>query len=38
MAAMAPERKNDIISLGARSILSGTLATMMSATVVGMIS
>lgn len=38
MAAMAPERKDDIISLGARSILSGTLATMMSATIVGMIS
>ena len=38
MTTMAPERKNDIISLGARSILSGTLATMMSAAVVGMIS
>jgi concentrative nucleoside transporter, CNT family len=38
MTAMAPERKHDIISLGPRSILSGTLATLMSGTVVGMIS
>lgn len=38
MTTMAPERKNDIISLGPRSILSGTLATMMSAAVVGMIN
>lgn len=38
MTAMAPERKHDIISLGPRSILSGTLATLMSGTVVGMIT
>jgi CNT family concentrative nucleoside transporter len=38
MTTMAPERKNDIISLGARSILSGTLATLMSGAVIGMIS
>ncbi|MEI9899948.1 MAG: nucleoside transporter C-terminal domain-containing protein [Hyphomicrobium sp.] len=38
MTAMAPERKHDIISLGPRSILSGTLATMMSGAVVGMIT
>jgi concentrative nucleoside transporter, CNT family len=38
MTAMAPERKHDIISLGPRSIVSGTLATMMSAAVVGMIT
>jgi CNT family concentrative nucleoside transporter len=37
MTAMAPERKNDIVSLGLRSILSGTLATSMSGAVVGMI-
>jgi CNT family concentrative nucleoside transporter len=38
MTAMAPERKDDITSLGPRSIVSGTLATLMSASVVGMIS
>jgi CNT family concentrative nucleoside transporter len=38
MTAMAPERRHDIISLGPRSIVSGTLATMMSAAVVGVIS
>lgn len=38
MSAMAPERRQDIIALGPRSILSGTLATMMSAAVVGMIT
>jgi CNT family concentrative nucleoside transporter len=38
MSAMAPERRDDIISLGPRSILSGTLATMMSGAVVGMIT
>ncbi len=38
MTAMAPERRHDIISLGPRSIVSGTLATMMSAAVVGVIT
>jgi len=38
MSAMAPERKHEIISLAPRSILSGTLATLMSAAVVGMIT
>jgi CNT family concentrative nucleoside transporter len=38
MTAMAPERKHDIVSLGLRSILSGTLATLMSGAVVGMIT
>jgi len=38
MTAMAPERKHEIISLGPRSILSGTLATLMSGAVVGMIT
>jgi concentrative nucleoside transporter, CNT family len=37
MTAMAPERKRDIVGLGLRSILSGTLATCMSGAVVGMI-
>ncbi len=37
MSAMAPERRPEIISLGQRSIISGTLATLMSGAVVGMI-
>jgi CNT family concentrative nucleoside transporter len=37
MTAMAPERKRDIVSLGLRSIVSGTLATCMSGAVVGML-
>ena len=37
MSAMCPERKHDIIGLGLRSILSGTLATCMSGAVVGML-
>jgi CNT family concentrative nucleoside transporter len=37
MGAMVPERKNEIVSLGLRSILSGTLATCMSGAVVGML-
>ena len=38
MTAMAPQRKQDIVSLGLRSIVSGTLATCMSGAVVGMIA
>jgi CNT family concentrative nucleoside transporter len=38
MTAMAPERKHDIVSLGLRSIVSGTLATLTSGAVVGMIT
>jgi CNT family concentrative nucleoside transporter len=38
MTAMAPQRKRDIVGLGLRSILSGTLATSMSGAVVGMIA
>jgi concentrative nucleoside transporter, CNT family len=38
MTAMAPTRKHDIVGLGLRSILSGTLATCMSGAVVGMIA
>jgi len=37
MGAMAPERKHDIVGLGLRSILSGTIATCMSGAVVGML-
>jgi concentrative nucleoside transporter, CNT family len=35
MTLMTPERKRDILDLGFRSILSGTIATCMSAAVVG---
>ncbi len=37
MGAMAPERRPEIVSLGLRSILSGTLATCMSGAVVGIL-
>jgi len=37
MSAMAPERRHDIVALGPYSLLSGTLATLMSGAVVGMI-
>jgi concentrative nucleoside transporter, CNT family len=37
MGAMAPERKHDIVGLGMRSILSGTMATCMSGALVGML-
>ena len=36
MTAMAPERRADIVALGWRSILSGTLASMMSGAVAGL--
>ena len=36
MNAMAPERRADIVALGWRSILSGTLASMMSGAVAGL--
>jgi len=37
MGAMVPERKHEIVTLGPRSILSGTIATCMSGAVVGML-
>jgi CNT family concentrative nucleoside transporter len=37
MGAMVPERRAEIVELGLRSILSGTLATCMSGAVVGML-
>ncbi|HKT20535.1 MAG TPA: nucleoside transporter C-terminal domain-containing protein [Stellaceae bacterium] len=37
MTAMCPERKHDILGLGLRSILSGTIATCMSGAVVGLL-
>jgi CNT family concentrative nucleoside transporter len=36
MATMVPERRDEIVSLGTRSIVSGTLATLMTGAVVGM--
>jgi concentrative nucleoside transporter, CNT family len=35
MVAMVPERRAEIVSLGAKTIISGTLATLMTAAVVG---
>jgi CNT family concentrative nucleoside transporter len=37
LSAMCPERKQDIVDLGLRSILSGTIATCMSGAVVGVL-
>lgn len=37
LTAMAPERRADIVGLGWRSIVSGTLATLMSGAVVGLV-
>ena len=37
MGAMVPERRPEIVALGLRSILSGTLATCMSGAAVGML-
>lgn len=37
MGTMAPERRNEIVSLGFRTIISGTLATCMTGAVVGII-
>ncbi|HTV45766.1 MAG TPA: nucleoside transporter C-terminal domain-containing protein [Stellaceae bacterium] len=37
MGAMVPERRQEIVELGLRSILSGTIATCMSGAIVGML-
>ncbi|WP_005032658.1 NupC/NupG family nucleoside CNT transporter [Holophaga foetida] len=37
LGSMAPERRNEIISLGIRSILSGTLATLITGAMAGML-
>ncbi len=37
MGAMVPERRQEIVALGLRSILSGTLATCMSGAIVGLL-
>lgn len=38
MATMVPERRDEIVALGLRSIVSGTLATLMTGAVVGMLA
>jgi CNT family concentrative nucleoside transporter len=38
MTAMAPERRQEIVTLAMRSLVSGTLATLMSGAVVGMLT
>ena len=38
LVAMCPERRDDIISLGPRTIISGTLATLLTGAVVGLIT
>ena len=37
LATMAPERRDDIVALGARTIVSGTLATLIAGSVVGVL-
>jgi len=37
LGTMAPERKNEIVSLGFRSIVAGTMATCMTGAVVGLL-
>jgi CNT family concentrative nucleoside transporter len=38
MASMVPERRDEIVALGLRSIAAGTLATLMTGAVVGMLA
>jgi CNT family concentrative nucleoside transporter len=38
LATMAPERRGDVISLGMKSIVSGTLSTLLLGAVVGVLS
>ena len=37
MSAMAPDRRSDIVNMGAKSLVAGTLATLMTGAVVGVI-
>ena len=37
LATMVPERRDEIVALGLRPIVSGTLATLMTGAVVGML-
>jgi CNT family concentrative nucleoside transporter len=38
LGAMVPERRAEIVSLGLKSIVSGTLATLMTGAVIGVIT
>jgi len=38
LGAMAPERRDDIVALGPRALVSGTLATLLTAAVVGLMT
>jgi CNT family concentrative nucleoside transporter len=38
LTALAPSRRSDIVTLGTRAIVSGTLATVMTGTVIGLIT
>ena len=38
LGVMVPERRHEIVALGMRSILSGTLATCMSGAVIGLLT
>jgi CNT family concentrative nucleoside transporter len=38
MGTMAPERRSEIVALGVRSVVAGTLATCMTGTVVGLLT
>ncbi|SDE86101.1 NupC/NupG family nucleoside CNT transporter [Rhodospira trueperi] len=38
LTAMAPERRGDIVALGGKTIVSGTLATLMTGAVVGLVA
>lgn len=38
LGAMAPERRSEIVSLGLKSIVAGTLATFMTGAIVGFLS
>jgi len=38
MGAMVPERRGEIVSLGLKSIISGTLATLIAGAVVGIVA
>ena len=37
LATMAPERRDEVVSLGAKTLVSGTLATLISGSVVGIL-
>ena len=37
MSAMAPDRRSDILSLGLKSIVAGTLATCMTGAIAGLV-